>query len=134
MGICIDFEIGGGSALNLLRKRSPRALAYKFNGMQVDLQRRAEFDRWFETEMVEAPQQMHLWKRHFDRWSNKRMADTLAAEDLSDQNRVFAKGFFDEVMSQLKDSEELEALIGSLDQAVEIAVTNNEEKIPDEFE
>jgi len=48
--------------------------------MQVDLFRKQEFDSWFDTKMYEAPQQLHLWKKHFDRWANKRMAKVLAEE------------------------------------------------------
>ena len=55
-GLCIDFETAQGHPLGLLRKHNARTLSFKFNSMHVDLFRKAEFDRWFETEMTDAPQ------------------------------------------------------------------------------
>ena len=54
-GLCIDFETAQSHPLGLLRKQNASTLSFKFNSMQVDLFRRAEFDRWFETEMTDAP-------------------------------------------------------------------------------
>lgn len=93
MGVCVDSEIGGGPALNMLRKRDHRSLTLKFNDMQVDLFRKLEFDRWFEVEMAEAPEQLKLWKRHFDNWADKRVAAALEKENFSSGRASFPEMF-----------------------------------------
>ena len=89
--------MAGSSPLGLLRQQNSRALNFKFNGMQVDLFRKVEFDNWFETKMTEVPQQLHLWKKHFDNWANKRIAKVLAEEDAQ-----IAQGVFDDFLDTLQ--------------------------------
>ena len=77
--------------------------------------------------MTEAPQQLHLWKKHFDKWAAQSMAKVLQEEDAQ-----AAKSAFDDFVSQLEDSssEALDALIGAFDKAV----TENRDLIPDSIE
>ena len=127
LGMCIDFEAAGSHPLGLIRKRNPHTLIYKFNGMQIDLYRKQEFDQWFETEITDAPQQLRLWKKHFDKWASKKMAKVLQEEDAQ-----VAKDLFDNFMSQLEDesSEAVDYWIG----AFENAVDKNQDLILDAIE
>ena len=125
--MCIDFEAAGSHPLGLIRKRNPHTLIYKFNGMHIDLYRKQEFDQWFETEMTDAPQQLRLWKKHFDKWSAQKMAKVMQEEDAQ-----VSKGLFDHFMSYLEDesSEAVDTWIVAFDDAVE----KNQDLIPDAIE
>ena len=106
-GVCIDFEMAGGNAiLGLLRQLNSRTLTLKYNGLPVDLFRKAEFDDWFEQSMTEAPQQLHQWKQQFDKWADKRIAQVLVQKDA-----LAAQKAFDSFLIQLEDSDALVHLI-----------------------
>ena len=66
--------------------------------------------------MTDAPQQLHLWKKHFDKWAAKSMAKVLQEEDAQ-----VAKSIFDDFVAQIEDSsaDTLDTLIGAFDQAIE---------------
>ena len=60
--------------------------------------------------MTEAPQQLHLWKKHFDKWANKRMAQVLSEDTSMD-----AKAAFDSFLSELQDSDVMDTLVDAFD-------------------
>ena len=70
---CGEIQTAMDVTIDKVQRKEPKALTYRFNGMNVDLFRKKEFDAWFGESMVAAPVQFHQWKNHFDKWALKRI-------------------------------------------------------------
>ena len=74
----------------LIGQTDPQAQIYRFNGMDVNLLKKEQFDAWFNEEMQEAPRQINDWKIYFDEWAEKRM-NTLVSQKINLKKFATAK-------------------------------------------